>query len=382
MKIQILKIIVLIGIFVLLLFATEAYSQNPAYTITITNDNQVDDKNYEFDIYLLKTGANTFEYANNSQYFININPAIKNGGTLSFTILSGTCQLNAVQQIPSNKVSFDAVNNRLRVAAQSPSGAGTGTIIPNSAPGTRLGRFRVTNTVSFAASQSNLTWYNFNSGFFTKVFSYVGGINTEITDSTKHFININNSPLPVILISFTSSVAGNSVGLNWVTQSEMNNKGFTVQRYSAKDTSWKSIGFVPGNGTINHLEKYFFEDIKLSVGLYNYRLQQIDYNGNLATFNLANNVTIGAPANFVVSQNYPNPSNPKCRIDYQIPSDGKVTIKVYDLLGREVVTLVDESKQAGYYTAEFDGTNLASGIYIYRIKTGTFSDTKKMVLVK
>jgi Secretion system C-terminal sorting domain len=83
-----------------------------------------------------------------------------------------------------------------------------------------------------------------------------------------------------------------------------------------------------------------------------------------------------------MSQNYPNPSNPKSKIDYQIPADGKVTIKLYDVIGREAVTIVNETKEAGYYTAEFDGTDLASGVYFYRLVAGEYKMVKKLVLVK
>lgn len=197
-------------------------------------------------------------------------------------------------------------------------------------------------------------------------------------------ININNPPLPVILSSFTSSVTINNVELNWVTQSEINDRGFSIERNNTttNDTNWKSIGFIKGNGTTNHPSKYIFNDNKLNAGTYKYRLKQTDYNNNITIYNLPGNVIIKVPAEFILSQSYPNPSNPKSKIDYQVPSNGLVTIKVYDLIGREVVTLVNEYKQAGYYSTEFDGSNLASGVYIYRLKTSSFSDSKKIVLLK
>ena len=88
-----------------------------------------------------------------------------------------------------------------------------------------------------------------------------------------------------------------------------------------------------------------------------------------------------------MSQNYPNPSNPSSKIDYQIPFSGKVNLVVYDLLGREVFKLVkDELKEAGYYTAVFNGSSLASGVYFYRITSESegqnFSKTIKLILVK
>lgn len=382
MKPNIIKFLLpaLIAIFVF--SSRETFCQTPTYTLTVTNDAQVSATTYEFDIYLLQTGINLFEYANNSQYFININPAIINGGALTFTILPGTCQLNALQQIPAAKVSFDAVNTRLRIAASSPSGAGTGTIISNISPGIRLGRFRVTNTVSFPAAQPNLSWYNIQSGFYTKVFAYVAGVNVEITDSTGHHVVINNNPLPVTLSEFISSVSRNEVTLSWITTQEVNNSGFEIYRTIKDKNDWIKTGFISGRGTTNEPVNYKFTDKDLQTAVYKYKLKQLDYNGNYEFFNLNNDVTVNKPGSFNISQNYPNPSNPKCKIDYELPRDAFVTVKVYDLLGREVITLVNEMKQAGYYTSEFDGTNLASGIYIYRIKTDYYSATKKMVLVK
>ena len=91
---------------------------------------------------------------------------------------------------------------------------------------------------------------------------------------------------------------------------------------------------------------------------------------------------ISIPTKFSLSQNYPNPFNPTTKINYALPTSTKVNIKIYDILGRMVKQLVNETKDAGYYTVTFDGTNLASGIYFYRIEAGNFVESKKMVIVK
>ena len=88
------------------------------------------------------------------------------------------------------------------------------------------------------------------------------------------------------------------------------------------------------------------------------------------------------PETFILKQNYPNPFNPKTTIKFQIPELSFVTIEVYDVLGNEIVTIVNEVKQAGYYEVEFDGNGLSSGIYFYQLKTGVFFETKKMVLLR
>ena len=94
------------------------------------------------------------------------------------------------------------------------------------------------------------------------------------------------------------------------------------------------------------------------------------------------NLTPDVPQKFNLSQNYPNPFNPTTQIKYAVPHDAFVTIKVYNLLGQEVATLVNEIKQTGYYSVTFEGSNMASGVYFYKIVAGDFADVKKMVLVK
>ena len=96
--------------------------------------------------------------------------------------------------------------------------------------------------------------------------------------------------------------------------------------------------------------------------------------------NITNNTTI--ISDYKLYQNYPNPFNPVTKINYELPNDGKVKLMIYDVLGREIKTLVNEVKQAGKYTVEFNGHNFASGVYFYRIESGKFTDVKRMVLVK
>ena len=88
------------------------------------------------------------------------------------------------------------------------------------------------------------------------------------------------------------------------------------------------------------------------------------------------------PALYKLEQNYPNPFNPATTIKYLIPESGLVTLKVYDILGREIVTLVDDYKPAGKYKTEFNARSLPSGVYFYKIQAGSFVETKKMILLK
>lgn len=195
--------------------------------------------------------------------------------------------------------------------------------------------------------------------------------------------------LPVELSSFTASVDKQNVKLNWTTSHELNNQGFDIERKSSS-AEWKKIGYAEGHGTTNQLQNYSFTDVGLNTGNYNYRLKQIDYNGNFGYHDLSAEVIIGIPAKYSLAQNYPNPFNPTTKINYDLPFDSKVEIKIYDMTGREVANLLDATQSAGFYTVTFNASAFASGVYFYRInakaggvyKTQSFTKAMRMVLVK
>jgi hypothetical protein len=95
-----------------------------------------------------------------------------------------------------------------------------------------------------------------------------------------------------------------------------------------------------------------------------------------------NNNNNEIPQVYMLNQNYPNPFNPNTTISFAIPKAGNVELKIYDVVGREVSVVVNEFRQAGNYSVNFDASNLASGVYVYSIKSGDFIDSKKMVLIK
>ncbi|CAF3748185.1 unnamed protein product [Rotaria sp. Silwood1] len=195
----------------------------------------------------------------------------------------------------------------------------------------------------------------------------------------------NTTPLPIELASFVSTVNRNTVTLNWSTVTEQNNKGFSLERAKSQegDLTWAEIKFVNGAGNSSNSINYSYEDRNLPTAKYKYRLKQVDYNGNHKYYDLQNEVEVGIPSKFELSQNYPNPFNPTTKINFALPLDSKVLLKVYDITGREISTLLNgELKPAGYYTVDFNGSGFASGLYIYRIQTDKESVTKKMVLVK
>jgi len=206
-----------------------------------------------------------------------------------------------------------------------------------------------------------------------------------LSGQTYIWTHINCTLLPVEMSSFNSSTNGSDVTLNWTTASELNNSRFEIER-SSLNGQWINRGTVQGNGTTNSPVNYTYTDRNLNSGMYNYRLKQVDFNGSFEYYNLRNEVSIGIPVQFKLSQNYPNPFNPSTTIRYDLPFDGKVSIKIFDMSGKEAATLVNDVKSAGYYSINFNASSLASGIYYYRITAvsngQSFIETKKMILLK
>ncbi|OGU64632.1 MAG: hypothetical protein A2499_09595 [Stygiobacter sp. RIFOXYC12_FULL_38_8] len=205
-----------------------------------------------------------------------------------------------------------------------------------------------------------------------------------------------SSALPVELISFTGSANGSSVTLNWQTATEVNNYGFNVERalmvrqnspQAQLGMTWEKIAFVQGHGNSNSPKEYSFtENLALAHNLnlnrVQYRLKQIDFNG-VFEYSPIVEVNVEAPSQLKLAQNYPNPFNPETTINFQIPFASHVTLKIYDVLGREVASLVDEFKQAGTYVKTLHATSLPSGVYFYKLQTANgFSETKKLILLK
>lgn len=195
-----------------------------------------------------------------------------------------------------------------------------------------------------------------------------------------------DNPLPVELTSFTSNIDVRNVDLNWSTASELNNTGFDIERKPVSANTWSKVGNVAGHGTTNNVSNYNFQDRNLQSGKYNYRLKQIDVNGNFKYYQLSNFVEIGIPGKFALSQNYPNPFNPSTKINYDLPFDSKVSIKIFDVTGKEVSSVLNQTQTAGYYTVNFNAASLASGVYFYQINANggnqSFVKTLKMMLIK
>lgn len=276
--------------FTAILISNKSFSQTPTYTLTATNFNRTAADSITFDIYILHTnpGVGIFNFAL-GQYFFNFNPAIANGGTLTYRIIGSELPPLAQPRNPSIS------GNQLRLLTNVTLG-GNGPTISSTAPGTLVVRMSLRTTAPALNPDQNinLQWRNAPEGNpFTKIFAYVGTISTDITNGANHFI-----------------------------------------------------------------------DDPVSV----------------------NQISSVLPSEYKLSQNYPNPFNPVTKINFSLPKPGNVSLKVYDVSGRIVATLVNEKLGSGVFEFEFKGEGLSSGLYFYRISAEgngkTFNATKKMMLVK
>jgi hypothetical protein len=190
--------------------------------------------------------------------------------------------------------------------------------------------------------------------------------------------------LPVELTSFSANVNEGTVNLHWTTATEINNNGFEVQR--KVDNEFHTIGFVQGHGTTTNIQNYSFVDQNVAAGNYAYRLKQLDYNGTFEYSNVVE-VEVLSVKEFTLDQNFPNPFNPSTTINFSLAVDSKVSLKIFDVLGQEVATLVNGQLAAGNHPVSFDASSLNSGVYFYRIDANgndgqKFSSVKKMILTK
>jgi hypothetical protein len=253
------------------------------------------------------------------------------------------------------------------------------------------------NAVSTAVSFVSNTDLHLSGGSISDlnlIGTPISGITTDIDGDTREagtpYIGADeaSAPLPVELVSFTALSQRLNAELKWTTATEKNNHGFEVERKAIDNgkltmDNWSKVGFVEGNGTSNSPKEYSFSDKNLKTGKYTYRLKQIDRDGKFA-YSQEVEVTVGSvPKIFALEQNYPNPFNPSTTIGFTLNVSGHTTLKIYDAVGREVATLVNEDLEAGvYHHRAFDASRLASGMYLARLVSGDKIQIRRMVLIK
>ena len=248
------------------------------------------------------------------------------------------------------------------------------------------------------ADIEDVTEITFNAGATEMTTTLSSGSSTDQISSITE-ITFDDSPqgggLPVELTSFYAEVEENAVILNWTTATEVNNFGFEVecasmlpvtqqqhskeQNYST--TKWETIGFVEGHGNSNTIQNYTFIDNSLEGNNFEYRLKQIDTDGK---FEYSETITVqlGKLTKYALEQNYPNPFNPTTTIAFSIANKSKVKLSIYNVVGEEVVELVNREMAVGMHTINFDASNLVSGIYFYKLIANDFIETKKLLLLK
>ena len=196
---------------------------------------------------------------------------------------------------------------------------------------------------------------------------------------------ITDHIMPVELISFSGYSEYGKVYLNWQTASELNNLMFEIERREITDKNegdWIKIGYRTGSGTTSEITNYSFVDDMRNINSFTaqYRLKQIDFNGDFSYSDIIDVKT--SKANYQLLQNFPNPFNPITKIRYSVPSLTRVQLKVFDILGAEIATLVNEDKPAGNYELNWNPGILPTGVYFYQLKAGDFVQTRKMILLK
>ena len=245
-------------------------------------------------------------------------------------------------------------------------------------------------------TDGGINWLNQSSGISTFIFSvhFTDSLTGNAVGGYGTILRTIAGGIPVTLNSITANILDNNVQLNWTTATETNNSGFEILRYTPMTLIGNDIGFVPGFGTTTEPKSYSFIDEDVTRGIYKYRLKQIDFDGS---FEYSSEIEVEVdftPKEFVLYQNYPNPFNPNTIISWQSPVSSHQTLKIYDVLGNEVVTLVDEYRPAGKYELEFNPeTSInypASGVYFYQLKVTEpesssgqgFISIKKMILLR
>ncbi|MBN8706313.1 MAG: T9SS type A sorting domain-containing protein [Bacteroidetes bacterium] len=223
--------------------------------------------------------------------------------------------------------------------------------------------------IRFTDSLSSITW-------------------TSLTNESWNGFTIGTygvATVPVEMTSFTGSLSGNQVTLNWSTATETNNYGWEVEFQKLEGRSekseWETIGFVAGKGTTTEPQNYsFLSPVTRNPSPQIYRLKQIDLDGTTAYSKV---LTFSSePVSFGLFQNYPNPFNPSTTISYSLPEKGFVKLILFDVLGREIETLVNQEKEAGLETVTLDASLLSAGTYYYSLTFNGKTETRSMVLVK
>ncbi|MDR3668180.1 MAG: FISUMP domain-containing protein [Ignavibacteriaceae bacterium] len=232
----------------------------------------------------------------------------------------------------------------------------------------------------------NSTNYDESNAFYSMLISdnniNEGGAGNKIAGiSIRCINNLSITELPVDLTSFIATVQNNKIILKWNTATEINSSTFDIQKKISINNNWQKVATIKASGNSNLPRNYSYIDKNVEPGKYSYRLKMVDFDGT-TKYSKIIEVVVNPSVKFELSNAYPNPFNPTTIIHYQIPINTIVTIKLFDVLGKEIEILVNEVKPAGVYEIMLNGKNLSSGTYYYQMKAGNFLETKKLILLK
>jgi len=356
---------------------TVAFSDNAMNT-----DNWTATGNWDITTQKYVSAPNSFTDSPGGQYPINYNATFTYNGEIDLSnILGATIGFQTQWDIEDNwdygqiQLPTNSGNDWIPMPG-SYTNPGSGSFQPTGEPlydGTQLSWVEESIDISdYIGEQITFRFLLKSDSYINEDGWYIDDINVVLYEA---------SVVPVELVSFTGEIKGNQVNLEWSTASETNNYGFEVQK-SVYNGSFQKIAFIEGIGTSTEINQYkYYDNVSDNNIDIRYRLKQIDFDG---TYSYSKIINIGSqtPIKFALDQNYPNPFNPSTKIKYQIPENGFVSLIVYDVLGNELITLVNEEKKSGKYEVEFIATEFSSGIYFYTLRTNEYISTKKMILVK
>lgn len=367
MKSKVLLFIVLLALSVSTSFAQRTVT---SYILNAAVSGNV----FSFEIWSQRTGATAIPVGITSYYFDLDN--------LGFNLITAPTidTVNAKYTGPSDHsgdydpmtVQFVGAGTKKLAVTINYTGANFGVgVLSNAAPnGERICIVKV--TIADPTKTASLAWDQVNS-------SLTASTNQPVTNS---YSGSSNILLPVEMTSMTAAAIGaKSAEINWRTATESNNIGFAVER-RAEGGAWAQVAFVAGAGTSSSPKQYSYQDNKVGVGVFYYRLKQIDNTGAFK-YSSSVQVDLGRVGPVFQMGNYPNPFNPSTEIQFSVPEDGFATLKVFNMLGQEVATLFSGVAKAGHYvSATFNASRFASGVYLSRLEYNGKSMVQRMLLAK
>jgi|GEM_PF-7078565 len=338
------------------------------YEIRVVNQ-KITKEGFLFDLAIKSTEADFL--LGSYQCIFGFNNNLLKNTQLEFRYLESTSQLNNAPAITSIEVDEDTA--KLCLAA----GAGKDTIFSGYR---RIGTFALLG-INDNQDSLNLQW------------SFNGNIRTILADAEFNDISIpqnhiiEESPLPVELLTLNAVIFKESVLLKWETITELNNFGFMVERKRGEDKEYKALGLVKATGGSEN-QKYSFRDKDiLAPGTYKYRLKQMDNDGTYEYLKSIE-VVIDKPLVYTLYQNYPNPFNPSTIIKYSLKENSRVELNIFDITGKLIDKLSDNIQESGVHSIEWVAGKHASGIYICQLRTISiesgerFSSIIKLILLK